>query len=139
MKTAAYRLFKEDGQPLSDYIFSEPLKYVDGSRVGTIIPHQKELVYREAAEAAIDATREEVLRAERERDGWIETATQFHRGLEYYQGIVRAVGALFGPEAYTSDDGSVQDEVLAEKVFELAQRRFGGNRLVRAWHALMGR
>jgi len=40
-------------------------------------------------------------------------------GSNYYQGIVRDIGKLFGIDAYTSDDGSIQDTVLAAKVYEL--------------------
>lgn len=60
--------------------------------------------------------------AKRERDAWIETAREYANGLEFYRGIVQQTGAHFGPAAYTSDDGSVQDSVLALKVPELAQQ-----------------
>ena len=54
-------------------------------------------------------------------EGWIESARHFAAGQEFYQGIVRRCGAALGPAAYTSDDGSVQDDVLALVVPELVE------------------
>lgn len=56
-----------------------------------------------------------------ERDGWVESARHFANGQEFYQGIVRQIGRLFGEVACTSDDGSVQGDVLALKVPELVE------------------
>jgi len=56
---------------------------------------------------------------ERERDNWMEFAAQMNRNADFYQGIVREIGEGFGVEARTSDDGSIQDDVLALKVPEL--------------------
>jgi hypothetical protein len=56
---------------------------------------------------------------EQERDGWERTAADMSNGLEFYRGLIRKAGEPFGVEARTSDDGSVQDEVLALKVPEL--------------------
>src|SRR5471032_1651557 len=50
---------------------------------------------------------------------WREIAAQHHRNEEFYRGIVVAIGELFGVVARTSDDGSVQDDVLALRVPEL--------------------
>ena len=50
---------------------------------------------------------------------WEESARLYAGNAEFYRGLVREIGAMFGPVAYTSDDGSVQDEVLALKVPEL--------------------
>lgn len=58
-------------------------------------------------------------RAENERDAWIETARQHARNEDFYRGVVRQIGELFGDAAKTSDDGSVQQDVLALKVPEL--------------------
>ena len=55
----------------------------------------------------------------RERDLWQETAAQESRNTAFYCDIVRQIGAQFGVAARTSDDGSVQDSVLALKVPEL--------------------
>ena len=54
-----------------------------------------------------------------ERDNWIETAASAYRDVEFYQSIVRQIGEMFGQEAKTSDDGSIQQDVLALKVPEL--------------------
>lgn len=70
-------------------------------------------------EGFINELRERAEKAERERDGWQESARHFANGQEFYQGIVRQIGSLFGDAARTSDDGSVQDNVLALKVPEL--------------------
>lgn len=51
--------------------------------------------------------------------GWMETA-KFHAiNEEFYRGIVRQIGEMFGDAAKTSDDGTIQDSVLALKVPEL--------------------
>lgn len=50
---------------------------------------------------------------------WRDTAMQHHRNEEYYRGLVIRIGAMLGPDAYTSDDGSVQQDVLCAKVPEL--------------------
>ena len=52
---------------------------------------------------------------------WLETADQNQRNADLYQGIVAQIGDMFGIEARTSDDGSVQDSVLALKVPELVE------------------
>ncbi len=57
--------------------------------------------------------------ARAERDAWIETAKQHLRNEEFYHGIVNRIGEPFGVAARTSDDGSVQQDVLALKVPEL--------------------
>lgn len=56
-----------------------------------------------------------------ERDNWIETANSAYGDVEFYQGIVRQIGELFGEAAKTSDDGSIQQDVLALKVPELVE------------------
>lgn len=69
--------------------------------------------------AELTTARQEIAALTRERDGWNETAREMANGLEFYRGIVQQAGAHLGPEVYTSDDGSVQDSVLALKVPEL--------------------
>lgn len=61
----------------------------------------------------------ELGKAEADRDSWKETARQFYRSADYHRGLVDAIGELFGQEAKTSDDGSIQDDVLCAKVPEL--------------------
>lgn len=53
--------------------------------------------------------------------GWLDTAAQMSRNADFYRGIVHQVGEMFGDAAKLSDDGSVQQEVLALKVPELVQ------------------
>jgi hypothetical protein len=50
---------------------------------------------------------------------WMNTAAEQCRGLEFYRGIIVKVGEPFGDAAKTSDDGSIQADVLALKVPEL--------------------
>ena len=50
---------------------------------------------------------------------WMDSAAQFCRNQEFYQGIITQIGEMFGEAAKTSDDGSVQQDVLALKVPEL--------------------
>lgn len=52
-------------------------------------------------------------------DALTTDAAQYLRGLEFYRGIVVQIGDMFGVAARTSDDGSVQQDVLALKVPEL--------------------
>lgn len=52
---------------------------------------------------------------------WIESAAQFHSNEQFYHGIVTQIGEMFGEAAKTSDDGSVQQDVLALKVPELVK------------------
>jgi hypothetical protein len=63
----------------------------------------------------------EIERLERERDQWRDTAAFHLRNEEFYRNLVRQIGELFGEAARTSDDGSVQDSVLALKVPELVE------------------
>ena len=51
-----------------------------------------------------------------ERDAWKETAERHCRNEMFYHDIIGQLGPLLGPTVYTSDDGSVQDSVLALKV-----------------------
>lgn len=60
--------------------------------------------------------RERMERLESEVRAWKETARQYANNQAYYHGIVIEVGRLLGNDVYVSDDGSVQDEVIAEKV-----------------------
>lgn len=54
-------------------------------------------------------------------ENWLRTAAQMSRDCDYYRDLVRQIGRTIGKEAYVSDDGSVQDEVLCAKVPELVQ------------------
>ena len=79
----------------------------------------------------ITLTREEIpaadlaaenARLKRERDAWIDTANQMTENASFYRGLVARIGEHFGVEAKTSDDGSIQQDVLALKVPELVAR-----------------
>jgi len=61
------------------------------------------------------------MRAEQERDNWKHTAEQHCRNEQFYRGIIDEIGALFGDAAKTSDDGTIQDHVLALRVPELVR------------------
>lgn len=58
----------------------------------------------------------------RERNGWCESAAAHLRNEEYYRGLVTKIGEMLGPEAYISDDGSVQQDVLCAKVPDLVAK-----------------
>jgi hypothetical protein len=58
---------------------------------------------------------------ERQVSAWQDTAAQCQYNSDFYRGVVAQIGAMFGVEARTSDDGSVQEDVLALKVPELVQ------------------
>ena len=61
-------------------------------------------------------------KAAREIKAWKETA-EFHCNNEFfYRGIVEKIGEMFEPDCYISNDGSVQQDVLALKVPELVAK-----------------
>lgn len=53
---------------------------------------------------------------------WMETAAQGYRDAEFYRGIVVQIGTPFGVAARTSDDGSIQQDVLVLRVPELVEK-----------------
>ena len=57
----------------------------------------------------------------RTMQGWEATATEMSDGVDFYRGVVHEIGNMFGLRARISDDGSIQEEVLALKVPELVQ------------------
>lgn len=57
--------------------------------------------------------------ARRERDAWMRDAAKHCRNEDFYRGLVSGIGAQFGKAAYTSDDGSVQQDVICLKVPEM--------------------
>ncbi len=54
---------------------------------------------------------------------WYDTAALHARNEEYYRGLVQEIGAMLGDDAYISDDGSVQQDILCAKVPELVRAR----------------
>lgn len=65
---------------------------------------------------------------------WERTAGEYHKGLEYYRGLVTRCGELFGEAAKTADDGTVQMEVLRAKVPELVAGAVAVLRQVVEWN-----
>lgn len=53
---------------------------------------------------------------------WMDTSAQAYRDADFYRGIIYQIGDMFGVEAKTSDDGSVQQDVLCLKVPELVSK-----------------
>jgi hypothetical protein len=56
---------------------------------------------------------------------WMETARQHLRNEQYYSGLLDQIGEILGPEAFTADDGSVQQEVVRARLPELVRRLKG--------------
>ena len=67
--------------------------------------------------------------AEVREASWTETARQHLNNEQYYCGLLDRIAKVFGARAYTSDDGSVQDEVVRAKLPELVDE------LARNWEA----
>jgi hypothetical protein len=61
-----------------------------------------------------------------QRDNWMEIARQHCQNEQYYRGLLDQIGEILGPEAYISDDGSVQQDVVRAKLPELVRRRLKG-------------
>ena len=59
---------------------------------------------------------------EAEKEAWKETAAQHLRNENYYRGLVQETGKHFGADAYISDDGSIQQDILCAKVPDLVTR-----------------
>lgn len=59
---------------------------------------------------------------------WMDSAAQFHRNEIFYHGIITEIGEMFGVAAKTSDDGSVQENVLALKVPELVRAKLAATK-----------
>ena len=58
-------------------------------------------------------------------NAWYDTAAQMSRNADYYRGLVQKIGKMLGKEAYTSDDGSIQDDILCAKIPELVAAKLG--------------
>lgn len=69
----------------------------------------------------IEEWRDQIEQLTLEVSNWTETAALNQRNTDFYRGIVIEIGELFGVAAKTSDDGSVQEDVLALKVPELVR------------------
>ena len=64
----------------------------------------------------------QIVSAERQRDNWMETASQHSRNQEFYHGLVTDIGNMFGLVARVADDGTICEDVLALKVPELVAK-----------------
>lgn len=86
------------------------------------------IAYSEGIAKGRDAWKKAAEKLRQERNGWKESAAHFAKGMEFYRDeIVAKVGDMFGAAARTSDDGSVQDSVLALKVPELVAATIAEN------------
>jgi hypothetical protein len=63
----------------------------------------------------------ELAECQRERDNWIESAREFCKNMEYYRGQCDLVLKPLGVWAYTSDDGTIQDEPLRAKMAKVVE------------------
>lgn len=52
---------------------------------------------------------------------WMRTASEGYRGAEFYHNILEECGKHIGVEAFTSDDGSIQEDVVALKVPQIVK------------------
>jgi hypothetical protein len=59
----------------------------------------------------------------------------FCESTQFYKNIVRKIGSLFGEAARTSDDGSLQEDVLALKVYPLVYRLVKSRRVIIRSHS----
>lgn len=75
--------------------------------------------------AAFEGVSVKLDHTEHKCDNWQETAAQFARNEDFYRGIVTEIGEMFGIAARISDNGSIQQDVLALKVPELVGHLFG--------------
>jgi len=50
---------------------------------------------------------------------WMEVAAMNQKNTDYYRGLLEECGENIGKNAYISDDGSVQNDVLCAKIPEL--------------------
>ena len=57
---------------------------------------------------------------------WMDTAAQHCRNEAYYRDLVIEIGEMLGPDAFISDDGSIQQDVLCAKVPELVRKVING-------------
>lgn len=90
-----------------------------GSKARTIKHLYSELVDKHTQQARL---LHENRRLGQEVENWKETAAQFARNTEYYQGLLDNIAENFGIEAYISQDGSLQDEPLRAKMPDLVSQ-----------------
>jgi hypothetical protein len=71
--------------------------------------------------AGVRSLCERLVKAERERDAWKDSAARFSRSVDYYRDLLGAAAKQLGRDVFVSDDGSVQDEPLRAKVPEMVE------------------
>lgn len=106
------------GAPSSGWLTMSEAQAVEMG--GTVDPDKPEDV--RAAAWCIEAYAQR-----RAKEEWEKTAQHFYRGMDFCRAQVTRVGKALGPAAYTSDDGSVQQDVLALKVPELVESLLRAN------------
>lgn len=65
-----------------------------------------------------------VERLTEERDGWFEIAGQMARTGDFYRELIERCGRAIGTPAYTCDDGTISEDVLALRVPEIIEEMF---------------
>lgn len=103
----------------------DPGDFFEVFHAATAFMMEKE-IERRCAEKEVEIRAEERAKWEvREKESeaaaeaWKETAAMYGRNADYYRGLLVQIGEGFGVAARTSDDGSVQADVLVAKVPEL--------------------
>lgn len=56
-------------------------------------------------------------------NNWVDTASMHYRNEEYYRNICIELGKILGPDVYVCDDGSISDDVLIDKLIEVAKSK----------------
>ena len=67
-------------------------------------------------------------------DNWEETARQNQLNTDYYHSLVEEIGKELGQEAYISDDGSIQQDVICAKVPELVRVHLSNKKKLKNEH-----
>lgn len=78
-------------------------------------------VERQQLTADLATMRAELDKAYLSINSWTETAAEYARGLSFYRDLIIKIGDPFWVAAKTSDDGSIQEDVLALRVPELVE------------------
>lgn len=70
----------------------------------------------DAAQGIAEALENRIALLKMKCDNWKETAAQYWNNAQYYRDLVIQCGQAIGKAAYTSDDGTTQEDVLCAKV-----------------------
>ena len=71
---------------------------------------------------SLDTVLVRVARLRGESAAWQETAAAQGRNADYYRGLLDQIAATLGPDAFVSDDGSVQDAPIRAKMPDMVGR-----------------